>query len=156
VNLHGGVHRLQHDFNQSFESVRVLAVLSPTCPNCLEGYEMLSRMPPGPKCLVLWTAMLAGDSAAVAAERSGHRCAHYWEEEDWPVSTRLRPILGFGPYIPEMSAWDLYLLYPPAIVWTNEYPPLPSDWSHNLREYAPQRPRITAALLAQWASTATS
>jgi hypothetical protein len=53
VNLGGGVHRLQHDFNQSFESVRVLVVLSPTCPNCLEGYEMLSRMPPGPKCLVL-------------------------------------------------------------------------------------------------------
>ena len=81
----------------------------------------------------------AGDSAAVAAERgrSDHRCTHYWEEEDWPVSTRLRPILGFGPYVPEMSAWDVYLLYPPAVVWTNEYPPLPSDWSHNLRDYAP-------------------
>ena len=85
---------------------------------------MLSRMPAGPKCLVLWTAMLAGDSADVAAERgsSDHRCAHYWEEEGWPVSARLRPILGLGPYIPEMTAWDVYLLYPTAIVWTNEDP----------------------------------
>jgi hypothetical protein len=83
VTLHGGVNRLQHDFNQSSETLRVLAVLSPTCPQCLEGYEMLSGMPAGPKCLVLWTAMLVGDSADIAAERGGsdHPCAHYWRRQ---------------------------------------------------------------------------
>ena len=61
---------------------------------------MLLRVPLGPTCLVLWTAMLPGDSAGVAAERghSDDRCGHYWEDASWPVSTRLRPILGFGPY----------------------------------------------------------
>lgn len=156
VTLQGGVHRLQLDFNQLSETLRVLAVLSPTCPHCLEGNEMLSRMPAGPNCLVLWTAMLAGDSPDVAAEqgRSDDRCTQYWEEADWPVSTRLRPILGFGSYDPAMSAGDVYLLYPPGIVWTDEYPPFPTDWTHNLREHEPERPRITAALLTHWASTA--
>jgi hypothetical protein len=31
-------------------------------------------------------------------------------------------------------------------------PSKPNDWTRNLREYEPERPRITAALLAQWAS----
>jgi hypothetical protein len=44
---------------------------------------MLSGMPAGPKCLVLWTAMLVGDSADIAAERGGsdHPCAHYWRRQ---------------------------------------------------------------------------
>jgi len=119
---------------------------------------MLLRMPSGPNCLVLWTAMLPGDSADVAAERghSDDRCAHYWEEASWPVSTRLRPVLGVGPYDPAKSAWDVYLLYAPGIMWTTEYLPPPTDWTHNLREYEPERNRITAALLTQWASTATT
>jgi len=157
VPLHGGVHRLRYDFNQSVETLRVLAVLSPTCPRCLEGYEMLSRVPEGPNCLVLWTAILAEDSADVAAEqgRADHHSSQYWEEEGWPVSTRLRPILGIGPYDPEMSAWDVYLLYPPGSLWTGGNPPSPTDWTHNLRQNEPARPRITAALLDQWASGST-
>lgn len=148
VPIRRGVHRLQHGFNQSSPMLRVLADLSPTCPHCLEGYEMLERMPAGPKCMVLWTAILAGDSADVAAEegRSDQRFAQYWEEEGWPLSTRLRPVLGQGTYDPEVNVWDVSLLHPPAIVWTHEDPPLPSDRTHNLREYEPERPRITAAL----------
>jgi hypothetical protein len=136
----------------------VLAVLSPTCPHCVEGYEMLLRMPSGLNCLVLWTPILAGDSAEVAAEQgqSDLRCVHYWEEASWPVSTRLRPILGFGPYDPAKSAWDVYLLYLPGITWTTEDPPPPTDWTHNLREDEPERPRITAALLNRWALIATT
>jgi hypothetical protein len=159
VTLRGGVHRLQRDFNQSSDTLRVLAVLSPTCSHCLEGYELLMRMPSGPNCLVLWTAMLIGDSVDVAAEQglSDYRCTQFWEEAGWPVSTRLRPILGFGPYDPSKSAWDVYLLYPPGITWTvAEYPPRPTDWTHNLREHEPERSRISAALLTRWASTATS
>jgi hypothetical protein len=158
VTLQGGVQRLQHDFNQLSDTLRVLAVLSPTCPHCFEGYEMLLAMPPAANCLVLWTAMLAGDSADVAAERGhfDHRCAQYWEDASWPVSTRLRPILGFGPYDLAKSAWDVYLLYPPGIIWTSESPPPPTDWTHNLKEYEPVRLRITAALLTRWTSTATT
>lgn len=147
-----GVGQLQRDFNQHSEKVRVLAVLSPTCPDCHTGYELLLNMPAGPACMVLWTAMREGDTAEVAAKLIGsdRRCSHYWETQGWPVSTRLRPALGLGPYDPELSAWDVYLVYRPGINWTGEDPPAPSDWTHNLREHEPRRPRISSALLGRW------
>jgi hypothetical protein len=151
------VDRLQLDFNESSGAVRVLAVLSPTCPECLAGYELLSRMPPTAIRMVLWTAIKDGDSVSAVAPLIGddEHFAHYWEEEGWPVSTRLRPLLGLGPFDSEKSAWDVYLLYSPGIMWTNEDLPMPSDWTHNLRDHDPDRPRITAVLLARWSSTAT-
>ena len=152
-----GVDRLQQDFNESSGTVRVLAVVSPTCPECLAGYELLSRMSPTVTCLVLWTAIKDGDSVSAVAMLIGadQHFAHYWEDEGWPVSTRLRPLLGLGPFDPEKSAWDVYLRYSPGITWTNEDVPMPSDWTHNFRDLDPERPRITAALLASWSSTAT-
>lgn len=134
----------------------MLAVLSPTCPDCLKGYELVSQMASGCICLVLWTAMRQGDSVCVADALidPDRRCTHYWENEGWPVSTRLRPVLGFGPYDPELSAWDVYLLYSPGIVWTTEDLPLPIKWTHNLREQESLRPPISAALLATWSFSA--
>ena len=147
-----GIEQLQQDFNHQSDTVRVLAVLSPTCPNCLEGYELVSQIPGGPACMVLWTAMREADTAEEAAKliSSDRRCSHYWETDGWPVSTRLRPLLELGPYDPEQSAWDVYLLYRPGINWTGEDPPAPSDWTHNLREHEPRRPRISSALLSRW------
>ncbi len=111
-------------------------------------------MPAGPTCMVLWTAMLDGDSAGTAAALIGsdRRCVHYWEDDGRPVSTGLRRVLGLGSDDTERSAWDVYLRYPPGIVWTDDDPPLPSDWTHNLREREPDRPRITAELLIGWTS----
>jgi hypothetical protein len=151
-----GVERLQRDFNECSAAVRVFAVLSPTCPECLFGYELVSKVVPTATRLVLWTAMREGDSASVVSALIGNDrdCTHYWEDEGWPVSTRLRPLLGLGPFDPERSAWDVYLLYAPGIIWTNEDPPMPSDWTHNLRDHNQGRPGITAALLARWSSTA--
>jgi hypothetical protein len=157
MTLRFGIQRLKDDFNQWSETARVLAVLSPTCPDCLEGYEMMVKMPTGPRCLVLWTAMLPGDSTGAAAQHglADHRCTHYWEDQGWPVSTRLRPLLGLGPYDPGRSVWDVYLLYPSGILWIDEHLPPPSDWTHNLGEHGPERSRITAALLDDWSSTTT-
>ena len=92
-----GVERLQRDFNQYPRAVRVFAVLSPTCPDCLVGYELVSHMAPTTVRLLLWTAMRDGDSASVVSTLIGddRDCNHYWEDDGWPVSTRLRPLLGF-------------------------------------------------------------
>jgi len=98
--------------------------------------------------------MLDGDSAGTAIEQiaSDRRCVNYWEDEGWPVSTRLRQVLGLGPYDPQRSVWDIYLLYAPVVVWNGEDPPLPSEWTHNRAEPAPDQPRISAALLSRWSS----
>ena len=150
-----GTGKLRQDFNEAFSTVRLVAVLSPTCPHCLEGYHLVRRMSAGPTCFVLWTAMLDGDSVGTAMDQitSDQRCINYWEDEGWPVSSSLRQVLGLGPYDHRRSVWDVYLLYRPAIVWTGASPPLPSEWTHNLAEpAAPDRPRISAALLSRWSS----
>jgi hypothetical protein len=154
VTVLPGVDRLRGDFNEWSNAVRVLAVLSPTCQECLAGYELLLRMPPATTRLVLWTAMKDGDSISTVATLidDDKHCTHYWEDEGWPVSTRLRPLLGLGPLDSEKSAWDVYLLYSPGIIWTEEDLPMPSDWTHNLRDQDAERPRITAALIASWGS----
>jgi hypothetical protein len=52
------------------------------------------------------------DRAATAFGVNGHGIVrHYWEEEGWPVSSRVRSALGIGPYDPTQSAWDVHLLY---------------------------------------------
>ena len=127
----------------------MLAVLSATCPECLAGYELLLRMPPAATRLVLWTAMKDGDSVdtVVTLIADDKHCTHYWENEGWPVSTRLRPLFGLGPLDSEKSAWDVYLVSP-GIIWTQQDLPMPSDWTHNLGDQDAERPRITEALMA--------
>ena len=51
------------------------------------------------------------------------------------VSTQLGAVVRIGPYDPTRSVWDVYLLYPPAIKWHGEKPPLPT------RTAAPHRCR---------------
>jgi hypothetical protein len=79
----------------------VLAVVSPTCDDCRAGLRLV-RDAVGERravsLFVLWVGMLVGDTAEVAsgaAEQVGHdtQVWHYWEEEGWPVSTRLRSVL---------------------------------------------------------------
>jgi len=72
---------------------------------------------PGVAVFVLWIAMLDGDTLQAAKEAANclnvdASVRHYWEEEGWPVSARLRPVLGIGPYDPTQSAWDIHLLFP--------------------------------------------
>jgi hypothetical protein len=95
AHLHG-VERLRQDFNQWSDTLRVLSVVSPIYPNCLEGYELVSQMPAGPTSLVLWTAMLDGDSARVASNQVGsdRRSTHYWEGEGWPDEGPRCPLTG--------------------------------------------------------------
>ena len=98
VTVFPGVDRLRGDFNEWSNAVRVLAMLSPTCQECLAGYELLLRMPPATTRLVLWTAMKDGDSISTVATLidDDKHCTHYWEDEGWPVSTRLTSTSWLG------------------------------------------------------------
>jgi hypothetical protein len=105
--------------------------------------------------LVLWVGMLARDAPEVAEATAKRfvarpRVLHYWEEEGWPVSTRLRPVLGRGPYDPTRSAWDVYLLYGRGIQWGDGNPPVPTAWAYNTRDDLPSGARLSAALIRDW------
>lgn len=86
------------------------------------------------KGIVLWVPMLADDDAIAAAQQSGSRSddrVQHWWDEDKEMSQLFAQTLGIqGP------AWDVYLLYPPAIRWEGDVPPAPTFWMHQLSDPA--------------------
>jgi hypothetical protein len=96
--------------------------------------------------------MLDGDDAESQgyAADVGLKARHYWEEEGWPVSARLRPMLGIGPYDPTRSAWDVYLLYDGTAMWVPGRPPAPVAWAYNTQADLPAGERLDAVLLHRW------
>lgn len=155
-----GVEQLRIDFNVLSERPRLLLVVSPTCDDCLAGVDVVhgslgefasSQIVP----LVLWVLMREGDTemAAVTASRRFTAARHFWEEEGWPVSSALRPILGLGHYDPQYSAWDVYLFFRPGVIWeTGAAPPAPDSWAHNLREDPGVGTPLNAATVRSWLS----
>jgi hypothetical protein len=91
-----------------------------------------------------------------AATRASETCSgapgfsHYWEEDSWPVSTALRPILGLGTYETTRSAWDVYLFYGRGARWVGQAPPAPTEWAHQLNPDPGVGERLTPATVARW------
>jgi hypothetical protein len=82
------------------------------------------------------------------------------EEKDVPFATRLVPDARASHYwdgggvtirgyervleLPE-PAWDIYLVYGPAIRWDGDLPPKPDFWMHQLG--SPDAPRVSGPFL---------
>jgi hypothetical protein len=157
----GGTLQLRHCFNaRSDDAARILMVVSPTCPDCLRRVSVVAAAAgaveaTSVRLLVLWTAMRPGDcaSAAAAASAAFDRAAgfaHFWEDDGWPISTALRPLLGLGEYEPTRSAWDVYLFYGPGVIWVGEGPPTPTAWAHHLQPDPGVGDHLTLATIARW------
>jgi hypothetical protein len=112
----GGTLQLRHCFNaRSDDAARILMVVSPTCPDCLRRVSVVAAAAgaveaTSVRLLVLWTAMRPGDcaSAAAAASAAFDRAAgfaHFWEDDGWPISTALRPLLGLATVKTACCAW---------------------------------------------------
>ena len=157
----GSTLQLKDCFNaRSGDAARILMVLSPTCPGCLRGVSIVAAATrevetTNVSLLVLWTAMRPGDCASAAAGASAafdsaSGFSHFWEEDGWPISTALRPILGLGGYDPTKSAWDVYLFYGPGPTWVGLGPPTPAEWAHPIQPDPGVGDRLTFATVARW------
>jgi hypothetical protein len=162
--LRGALDHLASDFNDSTNTARLLILVSPTCPRCLDGVSIVAealRQYPGSEVevevLVLWVPALAGDSPEAASRatpmfRGDGRVRHYWEEGDrWSIASAFRPILGLGFPDPSQIAWDLYLWYQPGVRWVAKIP-VPTAWAHNLWDDpgVPASRTIDADLIKAW------
>ena len=82
------------------------------------------------KGLVVFLPMVHGDDAASADERAREfedaRLASLWDQER-SVGRLFKQTLGLNS-----TAWDVYLLYEPGVVWEGERPPPPISWMHQL------------------------
>jgi hypothetical protein len=157
----GGTVELKDCFNaRSNDAARILMVVSPTCPDCLRGVSVVTAAASeveatNVRLLALWTAMRPGDCEAAAekasaAFESAPDFSHFWEEDGWPISTALRPLLGLGGFEPTRSAWDVYLFYAPGVTWVGPGPPTPTDWAHQLQPDPGIGDRLTRVTVAHW------
>jgi hypothetical protein len=87
---------------------------------------------PALRGLVVFLPMVGGDDEAAARTRTG-------ELRDARIATSWDPGRGVGrafrkPLGLRATAWDVYLVYPPGVVWEGDAPPPPAQWMHQLWE----------------------
>ena len=126
-------------FDAAASSVKLLLLVSPTCPICLDGVavvrESLAELDSVDiSTYVVWLPVLKGDTPEAAQDSArllGNtmQVTHYWDV-DRVVSNRYCELLRLEER-GRTVAWDLYLMFDRGARWTAE-PPLPIFWLQQL------------------------
>jgi hypothetical protein len=150
VTLNSANQPFRDAFNRHRDDVRIVELVSPTCPACLDGVSKIQRVlfstEPSRRLagFTIWVPMLGGKAGNVPDAMTlapDPRVAHYWDESnDLGIAyERVLPV-STGP------AWDVYLIYAPGIVWNGADPPKSSFWMHQLA--IANAPHLDVALFA--------
>ena len=124
-------------FNASSGSVRVISLLSPTCPYCQAGHGVLKTVfdktaSSDLKAFLVWLPMLVGDDPE-AAVRQAATFTDPRLTEGWDGGRAIGDLFAQRLAL-RGTAWDVYLLYDRGVRWEGTDPPAPSFWMHQLRE----------------------
>ena len=151
IPLDGDGNPLRTQFNADMGKVRVLALLSPTCGDCLRGARDLQRdvmdqtQATGLAMYIVWVPLEgARERHARRATRlvPDRRARHFWDGED-----RLTQEFGRTLDI-DTDAWDVFLVYGPDATWEEgDLPPAPDYWQHELFRLRKTAPRFDSAVL---------
>lgn len=99
----------------------------------------------GLRAYFIWAPILGSDTIKTARENSRTyatpNSVHYWTPTQ-KLAKDLAPVLRMGV---GRLAWDIYLLYPPGVMWDRE-PPAPSYWQR--KHDIPQGDAYNVAVLA--------
>jgi hypothetical protein len=130
------IDALRAQFNATpAESVRVVALLSPTCLVCQYGagvVRTLFEVTPSAALigLVVWVPMMDADTVDEARREAAdfveERITHLWDGERIAGGAFADTLGLIG------TAWDVYLLYPAGVLWESALPPAPAFWMHQL------------------------
>ncbi|MDQ3667393.1 MAG: hypothetical protein M3410_12605 [Acidobacteriota bacterium] len=126
--------QLKQRFQQDSGKVRLIALVSPVCPECRRGFadmqNVLKEIPDNRlRAYIVWLPMFPSDSRGWAQTRSDEfkdeRLSYYWDGgkvtgEEWAKT------LGIN-----RTAWDVYFLYGSESKWEGATP-APSFWMHQL------------------------
>ena len=126
-------------FDAAANSLKLLILVSPTCPICLDGVAVVRESLAGLDSAdvsihVVWLPVLKGDTPAAAQDSArlfGNtmQVAHYWDVER-ALSNRYCELLRLKER-GRTVAWDLYLIYERGARWRAD-PPLPTLWMQQL------------------------
>lgn len=119
--------------------MRVLSLLSPTCPACQCGHGVLKTVfgqtdSRDLKGFIVWLPMRPGDDpASVTAEAATFRDERV--AEGWDPGRQVGGLFAQALKL-RGTAWDVYLVYDRGVRWEGAAPPAPSFWMHQLKEAA--------------------
>jgi len=127
LHLTGSGEELKARFNKDVSSVRLLAILSASCPLCKSGLGVIQRTvldeikDPKLQVYVVWEPVLTNDKeeSAAAASRfaSDPRVVQYWGGDRF-TGRAFAKILGTGA----TPAWDVYFVFPAGVRWEGPAP----------------------------------
>ncbi|HEY5712476.1 MAG TPA: hypothetical protein VIT38_11330 [Allosphingosinicella sp.] len=120
---------LRTQFNRDAGKVRLLFILDPACALCLRGLaeldrDLLASLPPSVAVYLVHVPMIGGrDSHIPAAAGLVHNMSvrHYWNPSGAFGRTMGASLLLRRNGKP-MYAWDVWLLYGPDAVWSDQQP----------------------------------
>jgi hypothetical protein len=138
TRLSSDASKLRTTFNADVGHARLLLLVSPTCPYCVQGArviqdDVLSEIDDANlRVYVVWEPILPGDSYEQAQKSArfvkDRRVKQFWVP-DRKLAIRFMKPLG----LKEMPAWDVYLAYPRKTTWDADVPG-PVFFSHQLPE----------------------
>ena len=132
---------VRKEFNVSSDKVRVVALLSPTCPGCRSGHGVVGQVlkkfsSPRLQAILVWEPMRDGDSA-VAATQQADAVRDARITQGWNENKNVGKLFGETLDLHDI-AWDVYLVYKPGIKWQAQQPPRPTFWMHQLSGVDPK------------------
>jgi protein-disulfide isomerase len=138
-------------FDRESDKVRLIFLVSPTCPRCaiasrlLERYILDQISDDRVRVYVLWGPMLGDETEDAARKASRHmpdgRVVQFWTRSP-ELAKRLAVPLG----LKETPAWDVFLLFPPGAHWTDTVPQ-PAYFMHQRGDLLPADRALDAAKL---------
>lgn len=126
---------MRKEFNASSDKVRIVALLSPTCPDCQSGHAVVGRVLKkfsslDLRTILVWEPMREGDSPVTAThEADTLRDARI--TQGWDGGKNIGELFGQTLGL-HAVAWDVYLVYKAGIKWEGTQPPSPTFWMHQL------------------------
>jgi hypothetical protein len=139
---------LKELFNRDRSRIRLLAILSPSCPLCKSGVGVIQRYlldevtDPRLAVYVIWEQVIGSDTqeAARAASRfiDDPRVAQFWAEDRFTGQAFEQALGAVGSPV-----WDVYLLFADGQAWSDAVP-APSFLMSNLvsKTPLPDHPRL--------------
>ena len=140
---------LRDAFNAASDRVRVALLLSPSCPHCLHGADLIQKAFADSastplRVLVLWMHITHSDrqppNSLVLARVSDPRTIQWWDphrllskvmQRDYPADTliAMQDTTGTPPPV----IWNLVAMWRPGVTWTDHLP-LPDFSGHPIDE----------------------
>ncbi len=130
--------KLKEAFNAASGKVRIVMLVSPTCPGCVSGADVIRSEIVGKLkdkrlgAFCIFIPMLASDglkTAIEAATKMTEAGISSFSDENRSLGKAYGETVKL-PY-GQKTAWDVYFLYGPNALW-DQSPPQPEFWMHQL------------------------